>query len=181
MLVIGATGKVGRHVVAGLLERGALVRALTGDPDAAHLPDGVELAVGDLSQPQTLPASVGGADALFLVWPFLSADRADVVIEVLVRTRRIVYLSAQAASTRPDSFWACGGKTPLLLPVADLAAARSPPASRAERTLTPARDGECRFVAVGQSRSHFRFSAETGTYTGDPSGRLRSPVEWSAG
>lgn len=106
ILVIGATGKVGHHVVAGLLERGALVRALARDPDAAHLPDGVELALGDLSQPQTLRAPVDGADALFLLWPFLSADRAGDVIEVLARTRRIVYLSAEAASTRPDSFWA---------------------------------------------------------------------------
>ena len=44
--VLGATGKVGRHVVAGLLERQVEVRALVRDPAAARLPEGVAVARG---------------------------------------------------------------------------------------------------------------------------------------
>ena len=107
LIVIGATGKVGRHVVAGLLERGSAVRALARDPATARVPSGVELVAGDLSDPQTLAQHLDGVDAVFLVWPFLSADGAEEVVGVLATPgRRIVYLSAEAAGRRPDSFWA---------------------------------------------------------------------------
>ncbi len=39
-LVIGATGKVGREVVAQLLAKGDEVRAATRSPAAAKLPEG---------------------------------------------------------------------------------------------------------------------------------------------
>src|SRR3989442_460258 len=54
ILITGATGNVGRHVVAQLLHAGARVCALTRNPDSARLPGGVELARGDLSIPETL-------------------------------------------------------------------------------------------------------------------------------
>jgi uncharacterized protein YbjT (DUF2867 family) len=43
VLVTGATGTVGRHVVHRLLETGQKVRALTRNPAAADLPEGVEV------------------------------------------------------------------------------------------------------------------------------------------
>jgi uncharacterized protein YbjT (DUF2867 family) len=43
ILVTGATGDVGRHVVSELLAAGAAVRAVTRDPDAAGLPGGTEV------------------------------------------------------------------------------------------------------------------------------------------
>jgi len=105
--VIGATGKVGRHVVAGLLDRGAAVQALARDPDAAKLQQGVEVVRGDLSEPEGLAEHLDAAEAVFLVWPFFSADGADEIVDMLAsRARRIVYLSAEAAGKRPDSFWA---------------------------------------------------------------------------
>jgi uncharacterized protein YbjT (DUF2867 family) len=104
--VTGATGKVGRHVVAGLLNRGAEVRALVRDPDRAGLPDGVDLVVGDLTDPASL-RRLDRADALFLLWPRLSADGAAEAVGALASSAgRIVYLSAEAAARRPDSFWA---------------------------------------------------------------------------
>src|SRR5947209_3134690 len=42
ILVTGATGAVGRHLVTTLLARGVAVRALTRKPDGARLPAGVE-------------------------------------------------------------------------------------------------------------------------------------------
>jgi uncharacterized protein YbjT (DUF2867 family) len=107
IFVIGATGKVGRHVVSGLLERDATVRALARDPDAADLPQGADVVPGDLTDPRGLTDHLGGVEAVFLVWPFLTGDGADEVVDTLARhARRIVYLSAEAAARRPDSFWA---------------------------------------------------------------------------
>jgi uncharacterized protein YbjT (DUF2867 family) len=107
VFVTGATGKVGRHVVAALLERGCAVRALARDPATARVPSGVELVAGDLSDPHTLAGHLDGVGAVFLVWPFLGADGAEEAAGVLAAPgRRIVYLSAEAAGKRPDSFWA---------------------------------------------------------------------------
>lgn len=107
IFVTGATGKVGRHVVTGLTDRGAHVRALVRDPGAADLPAAVDVTPGDLSEPQALAARLDGVQAVFLVWPFFSAEGADQVVDVLAGGgRRLVYLSAEAAGARPDSFWA---------------------------------------------------------------------------
>jgi uncharacterized protein YbjT (DUF2867 family) len=107
IFVIGATGKVGRHVVSGLLERDVQVRALARNSDAAGLPGGVEVVSGDLADPQGLVKHLSGVEAVFLVWPFFAADGADEVVATLARhSRRMVYLSAEAAGKRRDSFWA---------------------------------------------------------------------------
>ena len=62
---------------------------------------------GDLTDPGGLADHLGGAEAVFVVWPFLTGHGADEVVDILARhTRRIVYLSAEAAAKRPDSSWA---------------------------------------------------------------------------
>lgn len=63
ILVTGATGLVGSHLVETLRRRGLRVRALVRDPAAAKLvaAAGAELAVGDLSRPESLAAAVRGA------------------------------------------------------------------------------------------------------------------------
>jgi uncharacterized protein YbjT (DUF2867 family) len=107
IFVIGATGKVGRHVVSGLAERGCAVRALARDPGTAGLPAGVEVVGGDLSDVPALARHAQGADAVFLVWPyFTDAGAAEVVDALASHAPRVVYLSAEAAGGRPDSFWA---------------------------------------------------------------------------
>ncbi|HMN78103.1 MAG TPA: SDR family oxidoreductase [Burkholderiaceae bacterium] len=65
VLVVGATGSIGRLVVAEALRQGHAVRALVRDPDRARgLPAEAERVVGDLTQPQTLTAAVAGIDAV---------------------------------------------------------------------------------------------------------------------
>ncbi|WP_190820417.1 NAD(P)H-binding protein [Saccharopolyspora pogona] len=94
VLVVGATGKVGRHVVAGLVEEGVQVRAMTTrDPTEVAAPDGVEVVRGDVTDPDSLPLDDVGS--VFLVWPLMSAELAPPVVEAIAkRARHIVYLSA---------------------------------------------------------------------------------------
>ena len=51
VLVTGATGNVGRHVVSGLLASGIRVRALSRDPGKAGLPAEVDVVRGDFTAP----------------------------------------------------------------------------------------------------------------------------------
>lgn len=67
ILVTGATGLVGRHIVNQLLAAGQQVRALTRNPEGADLPKGVEIARGNLAQPETLAPALEGVTALHLI------------------------------------------------------------------------------------------------------------------
>ena len=101
VLVTGATGTVGRHIVSRLLHTGTNVRALTRNPDSARLPDGVNVVRGDLSEPHTLHAGLDGVQAVFLVWPGLTVQTDPAVFEVIAtHARRIVFLST--LSVRDD-------------------------------------------------------------------------------
>src|SRR5438045_927580 len=62
ILVTGATGNVGRPLVAGLLADGARARALTRDPAAASFPPGVAVAGGDYAAPGRLAGARRAAD-----------------------------------------------------------------------------------------------------------------------
>ncbi|MEU8803596.1 NAD(P)H-binding protein [Spirillospora sp. NPDC048819] len=67
VLVTGATGTVGRHIVAELLRAGESVRALTRDPAKAVLPEGVEVVQGDLADPDGLVPAFDGVTAVHLI------------------------------------------------------------------------------------------------------------------
>ncbi|MEV6617138.1 SDR family oxidoreductase [Streptomyces sp. NPDC051051] len=68
VLVVGATGSIGRLVVAEAIARGHTVRALVRDraKGARLLPADAELVVGDVTRPEALPEAVAGADAIVL-------------------------------------------------------------------------------------------------------------------
>ena len=66
ILITGATGNVGRHLVAGLLGEGTPVRALTRDPGGARLPAGAEVARFDPGEPETMAAALAGVTAVFV-------------------------------------------------------------------------------------------------------------------
>jgi uncharacterized protein YbjT (DUF2867 family) len=98
ILVTGATGTVGRHVVDASLDRGASVRALTRRPGRARLATGVELVEGDLTDAGSLKDAAKGVDAVFLLWPSFDPTGADRAVGVLAsQARKIVYLSATSA------------------------------------------------------------------------------------
>lgn len=95
VLVIGATGRTGRHVVDGLLSHGAAVRALVRDPSTASLPERVQVVPGDLDSAASVAAAAKGADAAFLLWhSFESAGGQDVVAALSSHVRHLTYLSA---------------------------------------------------------------------------------------
>src|SRR5687767_4775195 len=66
-LVTGATGKVGNAVTRALVERGDDVVALVRDPDRAREAVGeeVELARGDVTEPESIRAAATGIDGAF--------------------------------------------------------------------------------------------------------------------
>jgi uncharacterized protein YbjT (DUF2867 family) len=65
VLVVGATGSVGRLVVEEALRSGYRTRALLRNPARARaLPPQTEVVVGDLTRPETLTAAVADVDAV---------------------------------------------------------------------------------------------------------------------
>ena len=106
ILVIGATGTVGRLVVRQLTARGEQVRALVRDPDTARqrLGDRVQYVVGDLDRPANLTPALAAADRVFLLTR--QSDRQPgqerAVVDAAVRAgvRRLVKLSVFRADER---------------------------------------------------------------------------------
>ncbi|MCW2735414.1 NAD(P)-dependent oxidoreductase [Nocardioides sp.] len=75
VVVTGANGLVGSHVVAALGERGATVRAVVRRVGTAPTAAGVEEHVGDFGDPAFADAVVAGADALVTTVHPLGSDR----------------------------------------------------------------------------------------------------------
>jgi uncharacterized protein YbjT (DUF2867 family) len=101
ILVTGATGNVGRELVAQLRAAGRGVRALTRHPQSANLPDDVEVVAADLSAPSTLDACLDGIDDVFLVWvaPFSAAS--TVIERMASSAKRVVLLSSPHRTDHP--------------------------------------------------------------------------------
>ncbi|MEJ3653228.1 NAD(P)H-binding protein [Actinomycetes bacterium KLBMP 9759] len=67
IVVAGATGTVGRRIVAELDAAGERVRALSRSPERAALPESVEVVEADLADPESLRPALVGATALHLI------------------------------------------------------------------------------------------------------------------
>ncbi|HEX6360237.1 SDR family oxidoreductase [Actinophytocola sp.] len=94
VLVTGATGHIGRHVVAQLVEAGHEVRAVTRRTDAVF-PPGVEVVRGDLLKPDSIPFD--GVSRMYLF------PEPRTAVDVVTRAReagvtRIVTLSSGAVT-----------------------------------------------------------------------------------
>ena len=101
VLVTGATGRVGRLVVAQLLKAAVPVRALTRRPEAAELPAGVEVVSGDLTVPESLDVALRDVSAVFLVWTAGAATVPAVVQRLATDARRVVLLSSPHQTPHP--------------------------------------------------------------------------------
>jgi uncharacterized protein YbjT (DUF2867 family) len=101
VLVIGATGQIGREVVAQLGATGCRIRALARNPESTVLPDDVEVVRGDLTDPDTLDGGLADVDAVFLIWVVPFAAAAAAIDRIASRAGRIVFLSSPHRSSHP--------------------------------------------------------------------------------
>src|SRR5690348_7089999 len=94
IVIIGATGSVGRLTLTELLSQGVRAAAVTRDPHS-ELPAGAHRIVGDPSRPETLAGAIDGAEALLVSPRAVGAAAAD-LLELARRggTKRAVVLSA---------------------------------------------------------------------------------------
>jgi uncharacterized protein YbjT (DUF2867 family) len=103
LLITGATGNVGRPLVAKLVESGAKVRAISRNPAEAGLPADVEVIGADLTPDADLSNVFAGVTAVFLnpsavrdsLEQFLAAARDSGV-------RRVVALSSGSVNDDAD-------------------------------------------------------------------------------
>ncbi|MCG7349759.1 SDR family oxidoreductase [Sphingomonas sp. ACRSK] len=97
ILVIGATGRVGRHVVDQLVQRDAAVRVLTRDPAKASFPASVEVAQGELLDIDAVRSAFVGVRTLFLLNAVTGDEFTQAIVTLnLAREagiKRVVYLS----------------------------------------------------------------------------------------
>lgn len=104
VLVTGASGNVGRHVITALRRRGAEVRAAARDADPSPVPAGVERVPFDFADPRTHADAVAGCAALFLMRPPAVSDTRgllDPFVDVAraAGVAQIVFLSVAGAGT----------------------------------------------------------------------------------
>jgi uncharacterized protein YbjT (DUF2867 family) len=111
VLAVGATGSIGRLVVAELLRQGYKVRALVRDLARARrlLPPGAELVIGEVTQPDSLHSVVEGVDGIVLTLGSRDAKSVDYggVRNILAalghRRPRIALMTAIGVTKRADA------------------------------------------------------------------------------
>lgn len=105
ILVTGATGTIGTHVVAELAKLGKSVRAGARGAAKAKLPAGVEPAEVDFADAASIDRALQGVEAAFLLTPFV-ADQVELGTRFIDRAKaagvkRIVKLSAFGSDIEP--------------------------------------------------------------------------------
>jgi uncharacterized protein YbjT (DUF2867 family) len=104
VLVTGATGFIGSHVVARLQADGHRVRALVRDVGSSSAKtlatSGVELAPADFGDPQALGVALAGIDAVVHLIGIISETRRNTFEKAHVETTRSLLAAANRAGTR---------------------------------------------------------------------------------
>lgn len=124
VLMLGATGTLGRPVARCLVARGHVVRAMVRDPKRARaiLPTGCQLHRGDIRDREALRAAMTGCDAVYfsLAPPFSSdvpfdPDCHGVLNALSVATetgvRHVLRLSALGVDEGADEWWVAKRKS----------------------------------------------------------------------
>ena len=103
MLVAGATGSIGKHVVQELLAQGHRVRGLTRNPEAARAKvPGAEWVGGDLRERESLVPAVAGVDGIVYAAGAKSWSDPTNTSELIDYggVRHLAELGAEAGATR---------------------------------------------------------------------------------
>jgi uncharacterized protein YbjT (DUF2867 family) len=112
-LITGSTGNVGRGVVEQLHKEGHDVRALVRDASRAKLlPDGVDIAVGNLDDADSVATALRGVDSVFLMHAGAGTTQTQIMIDAArgAGVNRILLLSSIGARLIP-----LGGHIPATL------------------------------------------------------------------
>ncbi|MET7775481.1 SDR family oxidoreductase [Streptomyces mirabilis] len=117
VLVVGATGGIGRLVVAESIARGHTTRALVRDAAKAErrLPAETQVVVGDVTRPETLSKAVADADAIVLTLGSDGSGRStpesvdyagvrNVLAALPGRTPRIALMTAIGVTARGSAY-----------------------------------------------------------------------------
>lgn len=103
-LITGPTGHIGRPLVEQLHNEGHDVRALVRDSSRAELlPDGIDIAAGNLDDPDSVAGALHGVDGVFLLQVGLGTVQTQIMIEAArsAAVNRIVLLSSVGARLVP--------------------------------------------------------------------------------
>jgi uncharacterized protein YbjT (DUF2867 family) len=103
-LVTGSTGNIGQPLVEQLHKDGHAVRALVRDASRGELlPDGIDIAVGNLDDADSLPPALHGVDAVFLLHVGAGTTQTQTMIDAArsAGVNRIVLLSSVGTRILP--------------------------------------------------------------------------------
>ena len=104
-LITGATGNIGRPLIEQLHEQGHDARALVRDPSRAELlPAGIDIAVGNLDDADSVISALKGVDSVFLLHAGPGTTQTQNMIDAAreVGVNRIVLLSSIGARLIPN-------------------------------------------------------------------------------
>jgi len=102
IVVTGATGNVGRHVVTKVLAAGLPVRAVTRAAVGAPPASGAQFVEANPARPGTMDRALEGATALFLNYSAVREATADLLALAKKQgVRRVVLLSSAAIEHEP--------------------------------------------------------------------------------
>lgn len=110
ILIMGATGTIGRDMVAMLTRKGVPVRAMTRDPERARALPGfsdADVVHGEAARPETLEAACAGVEKMMLVppttedWGALQRNMIEAARRAGVR--HVVRISVMGASADEPS------------------------------------------------------------------------------
>jgi uncharacterized protein YbjT (DUF2867 family) len=116
VLVVGATGSIGRLAVEEALRQGHAVRALVRTPDKARgLPREAQVVIGDVTLPDTLPGAVDGVDAIVFTLGSEGAGKVgaesvdyggvrNILAALGLRTARIALMTSIGVTNRTSSY-----------------------------------------------------------------------------
>lgn len=114
VLAVGASGSIGRHVVAQSLASGLETTALVRRADQQSLfPDGVRIAVADPTRPEGLAQALQGVNGIVFTQGTMSAEQAEAVDYDIVRNvlaaldhpARIALMTAVGVTKWERSVW----------------------------------------------------------------------------